>query len=269
MPPRFGGAPTCPRCNKAVYMAEQVIGPGGHWHRACLTCKECNKRLDSTTLTERDGEAYCRTCYTRQWGPKGYGFAGGAAFLSTESKLPSQILQPESRLENVSSSAFPSSPTVSTEINNKPAPPPLPVRPKEQPQSPATPTTSFWGRQSSEQPSSRDSSQSRPSEQQSEPPKSSYINYQTSYKPKKFGFTVQNDICSKCHKAVYAAELALGAGNKYHKSCLKCSQCGKLLDSTNMQDKGFDLYCRSCYSKSFGPKGFGYGNLLSPEGATR
>lgn len=65
---------------------------------------------------------------------------------------------------------------------------------------------------------------------------------------------VQNDTCTKCGKAVYAAELALGAGNKYHKFCLKCNDCGKLLNSTNMVDKDFDLYCRGCYSKAFGPK---------------
>lgn len=47
---------------------------------------------------------------------------------------------------------------------------------------------------------------------------------------------------------------ALGAGNKYHKLCLKCIECGKLLSSTNMVDKDFDLYCRSCYTKLHGPK---------------
>jgi hypothetical protein len=31
-------------------------------------------------------------------------------------------------------------------------------------------------------------------------------------------------------------------------------KCNKLLDSTNMVDKGFDVYCRPCYSKDFGPK---------------
>ncbi|KAI8608364.1 hypothetical protein BC830DRAFT_1072119 [Chytriomyces sp. MP71] len=61
MPPRFGGAPSCPRCSQAVYMAEQTTGPGGMWHKNCLTCKECNRKLDSTNLTERSSEAYCKT----------------------------------------------------------------------------------------------------------------------------------------------------------------------------------------------------------------
>ena len=93
--------------------------------------------------------------------------------------------------------------------------------------------------------------------------------------PKKVNIAVQNDTCTKCGKAVYAAELvsnirtiswikelisdfnclqALGAGNKYHKLCLKCIECGKLLSSTNMVDKDFDLYCRNCYTKFHGPK---------------
>lgn len=99
--------------------------------------------------------------------------------------------------------------------------------------------------------------------------KPSYISQKTGYVPRKLNFQSQNDICTGCKKTVYAAELVLGAGNKYHKVCLKCCECGKRLDSTNMVDRDFDLYCRGCYSKSFGPKGYGYGNLLSTEGATR
>lgn len=82
-------------------------------------------------------------------------------------------------------------------------------------------------------------------------------------------FQSQSDTCAGCGKAVYAAEMAMGAGNKYHKMCLKCTECGQRLNSTNMVDKDYDLYCRGCHSKLFGPKGYGYNNLLTSEGATR
>ncbi|GAA5805943.1 hypothetical protein EDC94DRAFT_582028 [Helicostylum pulchrum] len=257
MPPRFGGAPKCPRCEKSVYMAEQVLGPGGPWHNYCLTCKECNKRLDSTTLTEKENEAYCRTCYNRRWGPKGYGFAGGAAFLSTESKMPSEILK-----ENELNSPVQQVP----DVRQVPSKPELPVRrevpalPTRPPQPPVAET------EVTQTPvDHHHHDQQKPAAS----PKPSYLAHKTGYVPRKFNFQAQNDICTGCKKAVYAAELVLGAGNKYHKMCLKCSDCGKRLDSTNMVDRDFDLYCRGCYSRLFGPKGYGFGNLLTTEGATR
>ncbi|KAF8970497.1 hypothetical protein BGZ52_010490, partial [Haplosporangium bisporale] len=59
MPPRFvvPAAPKCPRCTKSVYSAEQVIGPDGSpWHKSCYTCRECNRRLDSSILAEHGGD---------------------------------------------------------------------------------------------------------------------------------------------------------------------------------------------------------------------
>jgi len=50
----LGGAPKCQKCNKSVYFTEQVTGPGGVYHKACLVCTECTKRLDSTLLTENE-----------------------------------------------------------------------------------------------------------------------------------------------------------------------------------------------------------------------
>lgn len=32
-----------------------------------------------STVNEHDSEAYCKSCYARNFGTKGYGFAGGAA----------------------------------------------------------------------------------------------------------------------------------------------------------------------------------------------
>ncbi len=32
------------------------------WHKStCFNCKECRKRLESTTLCEREGEIYCKS----------------------------------------------------------------------------------------------------------------------------------------------------------------------------------------------------------------
>lgn len=60
--PKFGGADICPRCKKAVYMAEKMMGGGFAWHKTtCFNCNECHKRLESTTLCERENEIYCKS----------------------------------------------------------------------------------------------------------------------------------------------------------------------------------------------------------------
>ena len=76
-----GQSNKCGRCTKAVYFAEETRAFGKLWHTNCFLCgnKTCNKRLDSTNATEHEGEIYCKVCYANAFGPKGYGFAGGAA----------------------------------------------------------------------------------------------------------------------------------------------------------------------------------------------
>ncbi|KAA0188664.1 hypothetical protein HAZT_HAZT011140, partial [Hyalella azteca] len=44
---------------KAVFMAERVMAAGGAWHKACFTCQECNKRLDSHSIREHERNIYC------------------------------------------------------------------------------------------------------------------------------------------------------------------------------------------------------------------
>ncbi|KAA0191561.1 hypothetical protein HAZT_HAZT005184 [Hyalella azteca] len=56
----------CPRCAKSVYAAE------------------ARKMLDSTNLNCHETVLYCKTCHGRKFGPKGYGFGGGAAGLSMD-----------------------------------------------------------------------------------------------------------------------------------------------------------------------------------------
>jgi len=76
-PWRPSTAPSCSRCSKSVYLAEQVRGAGGVWHKTCFTCTECGKLLDSTTLCDREGQIYCKKCYSRNFGPKGVGYGLG------------------------------------------------------------------------------------------------------------------------------------------------------------------------------------------------
>ena len=40
--------------------------------------------LDSGKITEHDGEMFCGSCYGKFFGPKGYGFGGGAGTLSMD-----------------------------------------------------------------------------------------------------------------------------------------------------------------------------------------
>ncbi|KZO97631.1 LIM-domain-containing protein [Calocera viscosa TUFC12733] len=75
-PARFGGVKIeCPRCGKAVYFAEQVVAAGKKWHKTCLRCANCSTQLESGKLTERDGTPYCRSCYAKNFGPSGVGYA--------------------------------------------------------------------------------------------------------------------------------------------------------------------------------------------------
>ncbi|KAI0656339.1 hypothetical protein C8Q70DRAFT_1013945 [Cubamyces menziesii] len=67
----FGGTPICPRCAKAVYAAEQIMGPGRKlYHKPCLACKSCGKRLDSFSLVEHEEEPYCKNCHVKLFGTR-------------------------------------------------------------------------------------------------------------------------------------------------------------------------------------------------------
>lgn len=52
--------------------------------------ESCKRRLDSNNLTEHDGEVYCKNCYGKLFGPKGYGYGGGAGVLSMDTADGSQ-----------------------------------------------------------------------------------------------------------------------------------------------------------------------------------
>lgn len=44
----------------------------------------CRKNLDSTTVAIHDAEVYCKSCYGKKYGPKGYGYGQGAGTLNMD-----------------------------------------------------------------------------------------------------------------------------------------------------------------------------------------
>lgn len=74
----------CGKCNKPVYMAEEVLAAGKKWHKMCFKCTNCKKLLDSSTMASHDGDLYCKSCHTRKFGTTGYGYGVGAGTLASE-----------------------------------------------------------------------------------------------------------------------------------------------------------------------------------------
>jgi len=185
----------CPRCQKNVFFAEERRALGNSWHKMCFKCAECNKLLDSTNVTQREeSELFCKTCYGRNFGPKGYGFGGGSAgVLSMDDGTQYKNGPPTSDVSHLAQAYVA---------------PKLAVRPA------------------------------------------------SSGLKSRFGGA---ETCSRCGKPVYIAEKMLGGGGVYHKTCFCCTGCQKRLESSTLTEHEGQIYCKSCYGRNFGPKGYGYG----------
>ena len=87
-------APKCAKCEKNVYKAEELRAANKTFHKLCFKCTLCNKLLETNILTEHQGDLFCRNCYAKSFGPKGYGYGTGAGTLSTENGAAYTSLNP-------------------------------------------------------------------------------------------------------------------------------------------------------------------------------
>ncbi|KAJ1976266.1 hypothetical protein H4R34_004040 [Dimargaris verticillata] len=284
-------------------------GPNGPWHRSCLTCASCHTRLDSNRLVDKDGEAYCRLCHNRLFGPRGYKLAGGTT-APTDSPTASPINAASTRLVGVTGG-----------LNRSPSVPTTPSRRTAQAETPGFAT---WGH-NSENPTTSTSPGTPASPHETShpttteaaaavaetlrstaspmvapatpprtkplvaPPSDANVSPSTIFRsqrgwsisssgspafvPRKLNLPIHNDQCARCRKTVYAAEMVNGtAGKKYHRLCFKCTECNRKLDAGNLTENDDLPYCKRCYSKLFGPKGYGYAGgaaFLTTEGSAR
>jgi len=213
----------CPRCRHQVYFAEESIVLGKTFHKMCVKCFNCNKMLDSGSVTDHGDEIYCKSCYGRLFGPKGYGYGIGAGVLSMDDgtryengpprcNVPSTDLAYLAPLKRSTENLYNNndcqsrhetysqcSDHFSSSNNNNSVTPPVPAsRPK-------------WG---------------------------------------------GGAYCNRCNQPVFMAERVMAAGGSYHKACFTCVLCNKRLDSNSIREREKNIYCNPCYMKNFGPKGY-------------
>ncbi|XP_059618219.1 muscle LIM protein Mlp84B-like [Phlebotomus argentipes] len=267
----------CPRCGGVVFAAELVISKGRGWHRKCYKCNDCTKTLDSIIACDGpDRDVYCKTCYGKRWGPHGYGFANGYGFLQTD--ISEEDLASSRPFANID-----------TTIIKAPQGEGCPrcggmVFAAEQQLARGT----MWHKKCYncfECHRPLDSMLSCDG-----PDKEIHCRacYGKLFGPKGFGYghtptlvsttgeapviapdavpktgpkKVENgNGCPRCGYPVYAAELMISKNRVWHKRCFSCIDCGKHLDSMNLNDgPNLEIYCRGCYNRNYGIKGFGFG----------
>uniref|UniRef100_A0A7S3YDB8 LIM zinc-binding domain-containing protein n=1 Tax=Lotharella globosa TaxID=91324 RepID=A0A7S3YDB8_9EUKA len=265
--PKFGGAPKCPRCSKSVYKAEEVIALGKSWHKMCFTCASCRKGLSSTNVCDAKGEVWCRACYGKNFGPKGYGYGGGAGILQMSDPVTPGVVKstPKPKIKpapsrGTTASAGLSCSSCGASVAGKFCSECGEAAPKPKPKPPSNGCSCGAplkaGVKFCTQCGKKNTIGRAPVSAFSKLSVASVGEGKKKKKKPKFGGAEK---CHRCGKSVYSAEKQLGAGFTWHKACFTCKNCGKGLSSTNLCEKAGEIYDSACYGKLFGPKGFGYG----------
>ncbi|XP_039295085.1 muscle LIM protein Mlp84B isoform X6 [Nilaparvata lugens] len=263
-----------------MVMTKKSIAEG--WHRECFKCYTCTKGLDSLLCCEGpDKGIYCKVCYAKKYGPRGIGFGGGAIGLTCDISDASEMQPLHTTVLDTSI------------IKAKPgqgcprcggvvfAAELVLSKSRE------------WHRKCFK---CRDCHRVLDSIIACDgPDKDVYCKtcYGKKWGPHGYGFAngagflqtdglTEDEIsatrpffnpdttsimaasgegCPRCGGKVFAAEQQLAKGTMWHKKCFNCRQCHRPLDSMLACDgPDKEIYCRACYGKNFGPKGFGYGH---------
>ncbi|KAG8430367.1 hypothetical protein GDO86_017920 [Hymenochirus boettgeri] len=73
-----------------------------------------------------------------------------------------------------------------------------------------------------------------------------------------------SSLCPRCLGTVYFAEKVSSLGKNWHRFCLKCELCNKILSAGGHAEHDGRPYCHMpCYSALFGPKGVNIGGVGS------
>jgi len=297
MPFKAPEAPKCPKCDRSVYAAEEKMAGGYKFHKVCFKCDMCNKLLDSTTVAEHNKELYCKACHGRKYGPKGVGFGAGAGALCMDSgeqfgntegvsngnghiKDKYDVIQaPDGQgCPRCGGYVYHADQVFSKDrvwhkgcfkcgicarfLDSRIAC----DGPDKDVYCNACYRKRFglkgygFGQASGPALMSGDVEES----QDSMPNSAKYIDTASIMAgPGEHG-------CPRCGGQVFHAEQMFSKGNIYHKKCFTCNSCKRPLDSVLCCDgPDGEIYCKGCYAKTFGAKGYGFGGgagfLMCPD----
>ncbi|CAL4124982.1 unnamed protein product [Meganyctiphanes norvegica] len=275
MPFKAPATPKCPKCTKSVYAAESRVVGELQFHKECYKCSMCNKMLDSTNQNCHETVLYCKTCHGRKYGPKGYGFGGGAAGLSMDTGAHLGLNEKNQIKQYKPPQAAPGEgcPRCGGKVYAAEL---MLAKGK------VYHRTCFNCRQCRKPLDSVLHCDG--------PDKEVYckVCYGKKFGPKGYGFgqggavlqcdpdstpivrahgnpnsimaCSEGDIpCPRCGGKVFMAETMMAKGRPFHKHCFKCRNCKRPLDSTIHNDgPDGEVYCKLCYAKKYGPKGYGF-----------
>ncbi|KAJ8986097.1 hypothetical protein NQ317_003392 [Molorchus minor] len=301
MPFKPADNPKCPKCSKSVYAAEERVAGGYKFHKSCFKCGLCSKMLDSTNVTEHEAELYCKNCHARKYGPKGYGFGGGAGCLSMDTGSHLQGSNCSRIAGGIPHGMISLSQEPRFWQRSLPRLPKVKVAPDVVALCIAAEQMLARGRAFHKSCfKCGDCSKGLDSVNVTEgPDKEIYCkdSVQKDTVTVRGGGTLQSECfavgdqapkttvidtsiikakpgqgCPRCGGVVFAAEEVLAKGRQWHRKCFKCKDCTKTLDSINACDgPDSDVYCKTCYGKKWGPHGYGFAcgsGFLQTDGLT-
>lgn len=282
--------PKCPVCSVSVYAAEERIAGGNSFHAACFKCSMCNKLLDSTNCSEHEGQLFCCKCHGRRYGPKGYGFGGGAGTLCMDTGAHLSGTGQNQSKTNLFH--YPQNQKIARAPDGEGCPRCGGcVYQAEQVLAKGKP----WHKHCFH---CADCNKKLDSLTHNDGPDGEIyckLCYSKQFGPKGYGYgqgagalqmsslsldpTVDGVLpnkpttmsealiqappgqgCPRCGGAVFEAEKMQSRFRNYHRKCFNCKECNSTLDSTKACDgPDKDVYCKLCYSKKYGPKGYGFG----------
>jgi len=223
----------CPRCNGAVFSAEQMEIKGRLYHKKCMSCRQCSRPISiDITAVGPDGDLYCNICCHKLNWPGRYIVATDTSVLPGEDgdreccpRCNGKVFEAEkmttkrglyhkkcfacikckSQLGYFGAIEGPDDEVYCKVCYRK-----------------------FWGPGGKNRLGEKDKVEC----EEDDP-----------------------DACVRCAGKVFEAERITAKAGPFHKYCMSCLKCNGVLDaSTFLNGPDGEIYCKHCYAEGFGHK---------------